>query len=555
MRPPERYKNNRRRTFLPVGLVCWLGSSLLGLNGVDARTRMTPPRRTPPARTVLYPLANMIVRPLTHSPLDFETDVLIVGQHASESLQGLAEQVDGLLQGAVSRLLENGEFKCKLGETAVFWPGQGAKARQIVLVGLGERDKFGRGEAFRAASTASVHVSGKTRKAAVFALGESWSASLTESGLAGAIVGCQGQDLYRTEKKRHPFAELVWTCPEGEEQQAAVRAGQVLGECVNTTRRLVDEPPSSIFPQSFAAQAETEAAAAGLEIEIWDENRLRAERCGSLLAVAAGSARPPRLVIWKHCGGQANDPSLALIGKGVTFDSGGLSIKPSDGMKTMKCDMAGAATVQGAMQAIARLKLPLNVIGLAGLVENMLGGEAYKLGDVLISRSGKTIEVLNTDAEGRLVLADVLNVALDHKPARLIDLATLTGACVVALGTDVAGLMTNDQAWCDQIASAAAACGEQVWQLPMFAEYGEQIKSEVADIKNIGNGRWGGAITAAKFLEEFVGQTPWTHMDIAGPAFLESSKPWLDGGGTGAYVRTLVEVARNLCGVGNPPAA
>jgi len=249
-------------------------------------------------------------------------------------------------------------------------------------------------------------------------------------------------------------------------------------------------------------------------------------------------------VILKHSGGKEGDAPLALIGKGVTFDSGGLSIKTSDGMVTMKCDMAGAATVLGAMQAIAQLRLPVNVIGLCGLVENMLSGSAFKLGDVLRARSGKTIEVLNTDAEGRLVLADVLDVALQHNPARLIDLATLTGACVVALGNDVAGLMTNNQPWCDAVSQAAGSVGEQVWQLPMFAEYGEQIKSEVADIKNIGNGRWGGAITAGKFLEEFVDGKPWVHMDIAGPAFLDSSKPFLDAGGSGAYVRTLVEVAR-----------
>jgi leucyl aminopeptidase len=251
------------------------------------------------------------------------------------------------------------------------------------------------------------------------------------------------------------------------------------------------------------------------------------------------------LVILKYNGGPADSPPLAFVGKGVTFDSGGLSIKPTDGMKTMKCDMAGAATVLGAMQAIARLKLPVNVIGLCGLVENMLSGDSYKLGDVLTARSGKTIEVLNTDAEGRLVLADVLDVALQLNPARIIDLATLTGACLVALGSDVAGLMTNDESWAQVVKAAASATGEQVWELPMFPEFGEQIKSEVADIKNVGEGRWGGAITAAKFLEEFVAGKPWVHLDIAGPAFFESSKSWLDAGGTGYGVRTLIEVAAN----------
>jgi leucyl aminopeptidase len=200
------------------------------------------------------------------------------------------------------------------------------------------------------------------------------------------------------------------------------------------------------------------------------------------------------------------------------------------------------------MSAIARLKLPVNVLGFAGLVENLVSGDAYKLGDVLTARSGKTIEVLNTDAEGRLVLADVLNVAVERGAAKIIDLATLTGACVVALGNDVAGVMTNDQPWADAFLSAARACGEPAWQLPMFEEYAKQIKSEVADIKNVGEGRWGGAITAAKFLEEFVEGRPWVHVDIAGPAFLEKPKPWLDGGGSGAFVRTLVEVARGWKG-------
>jgi leucyl aminopeptidase len=216
-------------------------------------------------------------------------------------------------------------------------------------------------------------------------------------------------------------------------------------------------------------------------------------------------------------------------------------------MLAMKCDMAGAATVVAAMRAVAQLQVPVNVVGVVGLVENMVSGASYKLGDVLTARSGKTIEVHNTDAEGRLVLADALNVAVEQQPARIIDLATLTGACVVALGEDVAGAMTNDQPWCDDVLAAARSCGEPMWQLPMFAEYEEQIKSEVADIKNVGEGRWGGAITAAKLLEQFVDDRPWVHLDIAGPSFLEKPKPWSDGGGTGVMVRTLVQVARNLC--------
>jgi leucyl aminopeptidase len=251
------------------------------------------------------------------------------------------------------------------------------------------------------------------------------------------------------------------------------------------------------------------------------------------------------MVILRHSGGKKAEAPLALAGKGVTFDSGGLSLKPTEGMLTMKDDMAGGATVLAAMQAIARLGIPRNVIGVIGLVENMPSGASYKLGDVLTARSGKTIEVHNTDAEGRLVLADVLDVAVERGAAKIIDLATLTGACMVALGTDVAGLMSNNQEWCDAVAAAARRCGEPAWQLPMFPEYGELIRGGVADIKNVGEGRWGGAITAAKFLEEFVAGKPWTHIDIAGPAFSEKPKPHHDAGGTGAFVRTLVEVARN----------
>ena len=240
---------------------------------------------------------------------------------------------------------------------------------------------------------------------------------------------------------------------------------------------------------------------------------------------------------------------MAIVGKGVTFDSGGLSLKTPEGMLTMKCDKAGAATMAGAMQAIAELKLPVNVLGIAGLVENMTGPEAMKLGDVLVARNGRTIEVHNTDAEGRLVLADLLSLAVDLKANRIVDLATLTGSCVVALGTEVAGVMTNNQPWCDEVVSAARDAGEPIWQLPMYPEiYDEQIKSEVADIKNVGDGRWGGAITAAKFLEQFVGSTPWAHLDIAGPAFRDKPKPWCDAGASGQFVRTLVELARTASG-------
>jgi leucyl aminopeptidase len=470
-----------------------------------------------------------------------EADAMVVGVDDKGNLTKEALEVDQAIGGVIAELVERKEITGKVHEVTVLLAPGGIRARQVVVVGLGDREVFGCGPAFRVAAAAARRLAEKKRQRVAFCLGDGWTEGCVEAGICGALVGCHGQDLYRREKDSHPFDEILWN----DGYQAVLASGQVLGETVNLTRQLVNEPPSRIYPESFAAEAEKFAEEFGLGIEVWDQDRLERERCGALLGVARGSARPPRLVILSHRGAAPDAPVLALVGKGVTFDSGGLSIKPSEGMQAMKCDMAGAATVFGAMQAIARLELPINVIGLAGLVENMIGGDAYKLGDVLTARNGKTIEVLNTDAEGRLVLADVLDVAIERGAQKIIDLATLTGACMVALGTDVAGVMTNDQDWCDLVLDSAETCGESAWQLPMFREYGELIRSKVADIKNIGEGRWGGAITAAKFLEEFVAGKPWVHIDIAGPAFLDKAKPWMDAGGTGAFVRTVVEVARN----------
>jgi leucyl aminopeptidase len=325
---------------------------------------------------------------------------------------------------------------------------------------------------------------------------------------------------------------------------AAVERGIILGESINLTRELVNLPPQVIYPESFAKRAQTVAADLGLKVDVLVQSDLEAEKMGALLAVSQGSSsnRGPRVVAVSYEGAGEDAPTLAIVGKGVTFDSGGLSIKTSDGMITMKCDMAGAATALGAVAAIARLKLPVNVVGYMGLVENMISGSSYKLGDILTARNGVTIEVQNTDAEGRLVLADVLNYAVDQGADRIIDLATLTGACVVALGEEVTGAFANDQDWCDTITNAALTVGEDIWQMPMFDHFGELLKSDVADCRNIG-GRWGGAISAAKFLEKFVDGTPWVHLDIAGPSFASSNSSHREGGATGCMVRTLVEAA------------
>ena len=484
----------------------------------------------------------MKLLPATAKIAEIDADAVVLGVYADGQPTAHAAQFDQVTDGLLSRLLEAKEITGKTNKLVPLLAATGVRAQQVLVVGLGEKEKLTRGSAYQAAATAARRLSLKQRQRVAIYFDDAWSGETFQAAAAGVITGCQGQDLYRTEKKWHAFGEVLLAGATAE----ALSQGQIVGEAINLARQLVNEPAAQIYPESFARQAQQVADACQLECEIWDQARLEAENCGALLAVARGSVRPARLVILRYQGAGADQGPLALVGKGVTFDSGGLSLKPSDGMLAMKCDMAGAASVLAAMQAIARLQLPVNVVAIMGLVENMVSGDSYKLGDVLTARSGKTIEIHNTDAEGRVVLADALHVALEQGATKIIDLATLTGACCVALGNDVVGAMANDQAWCDAVTGAAQNVGEPIWQLPMFPEYGQQIKSQIADIKNVGEGRWGGAITAAKFLEEFVDDTPWVHLDIAGPSFLEKAKPWMDGGGTGVMVRTLIEVARTL---------
>ncbi|MBI1347856.1 leucyl aminopeptidase [bacterium] len=460
------------------------------------------------------------------------------------------KQLDHVLGGVLARLETSGELPTKLGATLALRGLTGLGATRVLLVGAGSQ-KTGRPADLDRAFTAAIRAISDKPHLRVAALVAPKAANGLEplavirSAAFGAQVGSQGQDLYKTERNRHPLAELQIVLPEvpTDAEQAALDEGVILGEAVNLTRELVNRPPAEITPVAFAARAEQVAKTHGLSCEIWDQTRLMQERMRSMLAVSQGSTQPPRMVKLEYKGAGDTAPVIALVGKGVTFDSGGLSLKPSDGMLTMKCDMAGSATVLGAMTAIARLKLPVNVTALMGLVENMPSGSAFKLGDILTARNGVTIEVLNTDAEGRLVLADVLSYAVDLKVSKIVDLATLTGACVVALGEDVVGAMSNQQDWCDAVLSAAQSAGENVWQLPMFDLYDELIQGDVGDIKNTG-GRWGGAITAAKFLQRFVGNTPWVHLDIAGPAFASSNKPYREAGATGVFVKSLVELVR-----------
>jgi leucyl aminopeptidase len=494
----------------------------------------------------LDPSSPSIVAEPKARPATVQCDALVVFLTEGGVGTGAAAEIDGATGGLLGRLAAAGELAGRRYECVPVLAATGPAAGQILVVGLGKRETVDDGVIHRAAAAAARHLAGRPRAKVAFASEGWWSPRQVEQAVAGAAIGMVGQDIYRAERKRTPFGTTIWVGAPSD----TVAVGATIAAGVNLARRLVNASPDHLYPQSFADEAAAVAGRTGLEIEIWDEERLARERCRAILAVGRGSSRPPRLVILRHRGGtnRAADalPDLAFVGKGVTFDSGGLSLKPSESMLTMKMDMSGGAAVLAAIATIAALKLPVDVVAAIGLVENMTGPAAYKLGDVITARSGTTIEVHNTDAEGRVVLADVLDVVRGMKPGRIVDLATLTGACMVALGHDVAGLFSNDQPWCDRVAAAARAVGEPVWQLPMYPDYDEQIASDVADIKNVGDGRWGGAITAAKFLERFVGGIPWTHVDIAGPAFAEKPRPWTDGGGTGSMVRPLVELARGV---------
>ena len=464
-------------------------------------------------------------------------DCLVVGIDSTWSESSEIAKIDVASNGLLRRLIESEEISTKpLKVTQIIEPA-GLFVKMLVTVGLGSRDSADPSVYSRAAATALKAIASKKRNI-VRVVGFNASPLLLRGAVSGAMVGCVGQDLFRKEKSLYEPDCIEWVGVD----EATVQAGTILGEAINFSRRLVNLPPNYLYPETLADEALNLGRTHSLEVEVWDRRKLEIEGCGALLGVARGSVRDPRLVIVRYNGGTVGQAPTVLVGKGVTFDSGGYSIKPTDGMLTMKCDMAGAATVLGIMKAAVQLKVKHNLVAILGLVENLISGDAFKLGDVLTARSGKTIEIHNTDAEGRLVLADCLNVALDQKPSRIVDFATLTGACVVGLGLEISGLMTNDEAWQNEIKQTADDCGEYTWPLPMHSFFSEQIAGKIADIKNVGEGRYGGAITAAKFLQEFVGEVPWTHIDIAGPAFLDSAKPWCDAGGTGTLVRTFVEL-------------
>ncbi len=462
-------------------------------------------------------------------------DWLVVGIWEGEPATVADVRLDHALGGSLSHLIAAGDVTGKLFELVSILNPSGIAARRVLLIGLGKHDAANRQSLHEALAAAARSIT--TKQLGTVAIVLPTPDSLLAAGV-GFAHGCSGPGIRKAKPSRFAPDRIVLI-------------GDVKGDCSRVqaeahglwlARDLVNTPPSELYPETFATRAVDTGKVCGFEVEIWDEGKLAAERMGALLAVSRGSVRPARLAILRY-NGNPGGPTLGLVGKGVTFDSGGLSLKTTEQMVDMKCDMAGAACVLGGVAAIAELKLKVNVLGVLALVENMPGGRAFKLGDVLTARNGKTIEVLNTDAEGRLILADALSYASESGASHLVDFATLTGACMIALGPHVAGLMTNDDAWGERVLSAISRAGERAWKLPMDASYDEMIRSKIADMRNTGGSRYGGAITAAKLLQQFVGSVPWVHMDIAGPSWAEGETPALDAGGTGTMVRSIVEMA------------
>jgi leucyl aminopeptidase len=465
------------------------------------------------------------------------------------------DPLDQLLGLTLTRAVTGGDFGARRGEASLLYRVKDRGPDRVLLVGVGGRpdltaDRLRQvgGQAARRASELGV-----TEMAVSVAADWLGGAMDLEAGsralVEGAVLGSWRFEELRSEPgeddHRPALGSLALLVPNAQSKRLTKRGadiGRVVAGAQNYARELAIRPANIVNPRYLAGEARRLGEALGLEVTVLDREAMKKDGMNALLAVAAGSDEEPRFIALEYSPVKGQRP-LALVGKGVTFDAGGLSLKTPQGMETMKYDMSGAAAVLGALRAVAQLELQVNVVGLIPAVENLPSGRAMRPGDVIGSRSRKTIEVLNTDAEGRLILADALNYAARFEPEALIDIATLTGACVVALGHHAIGLLGSDQALVEEIRVAAERCGERVWQLPLWDEYREQMKSEVADIKNTG-GRAAGTITAGIFLREFVGSVPWAHLDIAGTAWAEKAGPYQPAGPTGVGVRLFTEWVR-----------
>ncbi|MGD0797980.1 MAG: leucyl aminopeptidase [Acidobacteriaceae bacterium] len=465
---------------------------------------------------------------------------------------------------AAAPVLAAGEFKAALGETLLLHAPAGLSAQRLLLVGLGKAsdltpDKLrkGAGAAIRAAKPRAIReMAFAFPEAAILPaeLNTTIPAVLAARAIVeGAQLGDMDYDTYRSDRKDLAVNSLtvIANQPDAAAQQqirTGFDEGLIVAAAQNFARSLVNEPGNVLTPTVLGARTKAMCDEAGLKCEVFSSDRIQELKMEAFWAVAKGSAEPPALIVMTYEPATASAPGipvLGLVGKGITFDTGGISIKPAEGMEKMKYDMAGAAAMVGAMHAIARLKPAVKVIAVLCSAENMPDGKAFKPGDVVTAMSGTTVEIINTDAEGRLVLADGLHYAKTLGCTRLIDAATLTGACVVALGTLNFGVFSNDEAAFEAFMAGLAVSGEKGWRLPCTDDYRDHIKSEIADIMNTGKNRYGGAISAAMFLKEFAGDTPWVHLDIAGTAWNEEKKPWIAYGPSGVAVRSILEWVRS----------
>ena len=490
-------------------------------------------------------------------PADLETEslVAIALNHAdpAQSEKDSKPQIklaagDSALQAVTAELFSSGEVNGLPFETNLLHKPSGLKAKRLLIISGGRAKKFTNYELRRLAGTAVRTL--KARGIRSFALVAPPNIPADEAVRAiveGALVGNFDPDYYRSDRKDQKIDTLmILTSGDKAALERAANEAQVIGDSQNFTRDLVNEPSNRMTPTILADRAKKMCQEVGLKCEVYGSDKIKEMKMGAFWSVAQGSDEPPALIVMKYePAGAPEKPVLGLVGKGITFDTGGISIKPADGMEKMKYDMAGGATMIGAMRAIALLKPKVKVIGIVCATENMPSGHAQKPGDVQIAMSGKSIEIINTDAEGRLVLADGLFYARQLGCTHLVDAATLTGAVVVALGYANAGVFANDDAMYERFHKANAEAGEKMWRLPLDEEYKDNIKSTIADIVNSG-GRWGGAINAAMFLKEFAEDTPWIHLDIAGTAWMEEQKPWIAKGPSGIALRSLVEFVKSF---------
>ena len=470
-------------------------------------------------------------------------------------VEGALAELDKAVGGALGRLALSKELTGKSLEMTLLHYPAGIKADRLLVVGAGKKEKFSGAELRKLAAAAARYLKSRSVRRFVFlAREDDRTAAGAEAIAEGLLLGEFEGDKYKSEKK-DPAAGIDAAALAGWDGGArgvgeqGLERGRVLGTAQNFARELGNEPSNRLTPTMLAERAEKMAVDEGLDVEIYDQKKIADLKMGALLSVAQGSVEPPCFIVISYTPKKApaaTAPVLGLVGKAVTFDTGGISIKPSANMEDMKFDMCGGAAMLGTMRALAELKPKIKVIALIPATENMPGGHAQKPGDVQTAMSGKTIEVINTDAEGRLILADALHYAKQLGCTHLVDAATLTGAIVVALAGVQTGVFGSDAKFTEDVLAASRAAGEKMWAMPLEDEHRDMIKSTIADIQNVGSGKGAGASTAAAFLREFTGDTPWVHLDIAGTAWINDAKPWMAKGATGVAVRTLAELAMTL---------